>query len=161
MSEPKPPGTDGPGKFAPEADPVIAATRSKSDGAPSHAEQVALEIVAAGHSQVAAGNAIGRSAKTVQRLLKRPEAQAFVTAAQSDRLDQVVGLLGMAAVDAATVVLDELHGESAATRLRAAALALGSFEQLRAAARRDTAIADLNQKLEQLEEEIYEGDDDA
>ncbi|MGI8756167.1 MAG: hypothetical protein ACR2MB_09965 [Acidimicrobiales bacterium] len=161
MSEPKAPDPVGADKPDPGGDPVIASARSKPGGVLSPTEQMALELVAAGHSQIAAGNAIGRSAKTVQRLLRRPEAQAFVAAAQSDRLDQVVGLLGMAAVDAARVVLDELHGEAAATRLRACALALGSFEQLRSAARRDTAIADLNQKLGQLEEELDGEDDDA
>lgn len=160
MPEPQPPSPSGADNHDPGDGTAVVSARLISEGVLSTTEQMALELIAAGHSQVAAGKAIDRSAKTVQRLLKRPEAQAFVACAQADRLDQVVGLLGMAAVDAARVVLDELHGESAATRLRAAALALGSFEQLRSAARRDTAIADLNQKLGQLEQELGEHDSD-
>ena len=110
--------------------PDTASMRVPSKGRLSPMEQTALELVAAGHSKVAAAEAVGRSAKTIQRLLRRPEAQAFLVAAQADRLDQVVGLLGMAPVDAAKVVMDELRGESASTRLRAAALVLGSFDQV-------------------------------
>lgn len=159
MSEPKTPDVDGVLDKDQSHALVPGSTPTNAGGHLSATELMMLELVAAGHSQVAAGEAVGRSAKTVQRLLRRPEAQAFVVAAQADRLDQVVGLLGMAAVDAAKVVMDELHGESAATRLRAAALVLGSFDQLRSAALRSTAIADLNQKLGQIEDEVDEVDD--
>lgn len=152
--------TEPPTGGVPESDvPPPGASAAKSverQAELSPTEQIALELVAAGHSQVAAGEAIGRSAKTIQRLLRRPEAQAFVATAQADRLDQVVGLLGMAAVDAARVVMDELHGESATTRLRAASMVLGSFDRLRSASLRSTAIADLNQKFGQIEMELVD-----
>lgn len=160
MSEQKTPDLDGVAERGQSAALVSGSPPTNASGHLSSTEQTMLELVSAGHSHVAAGEAVGRSAKTVQRLLRRPEAQVFVVAAQADRLDQVVGLLGMAAVDAAQVVMDELHGESAATRLRAAALVLGSFDQLRSAALRSTAIADLHQKLGQLEDEVEEVDDD-
>lgn len=131
-------------------------------GALSTQEVMMLELVAAGHSHAAAGAAAGRSSKTVQRLVKRQDARAFVRSAQAARLDQVVGLLGMASVDAAQVVLDELQGESAASRLRAAALVLGSFERLRSAARQDSVVDELRRGLEQLQAQLdaeEDGDD--
>lgn len=116
-------------------------------------EQTMLQMVAAGHSHAAAASAVGRSSKTVQRLLQRPDARAYVRSAQMERLDQVVGLLGMASVDAAQVVIDELQGPSSASRLRAASLALGTFERLRVAAQRDTAVAQLQQEIAELQHE--------
>ncbi len=123
----------------------------------SVSEQTALQLVAAGRSHEVAGRAIGRSSKSVQRLLRRPEARTFVRSAQAERLDQVVGLLGLAPVDAAQVVLDELQASTSATRLRAAALVLGSFERLRAAAQQDTAIAQLHREIDQLQAELGGG----
>lgn len=113
-------------------------------------EVIVMELKAAGMSNEAAGAAVDRSAKTVQRLLCRPEARARVRELQAERLDQVVGHLGLAVVDAAQVVRSEMRSERAEIRLRAAALALRGFADLRAAGHQAVIVESLRNKLDEL-----------
>lgn len=117
-----------------------------------------FELVAARYSRSAADAAVDRSGKTVHRRLQRPEARASVRAVHLDRLDQVVGLLGVASVDAAHVVLEELQGPSSAMRLKAAALVLGTFEELRVAGQRDTSADQLEQQIADICAQNQEAD---
>ncbi|CAN5232669.1 hypothetical protein BH20ACT3_BH20ACT3_12400 [soil metagenome] len=80
-------------------------------------EVMILELKAAGASNEAAGAAADRSAKTVQRLLRRPEAGALLRELQAERLEQVVGEMGMAVVDAAKGVCCVRGGHVSSARL--------------------------------------------
>jgi phage terminase small subunit len=123
-------------------------------------EVMILELKAAGASNEAAGAAADRSAKTVQRLLRRPEAGALLRELQAERLEQVVGEMGMAVVDAAKVVRAEMRGDRPELRLRAAGLALRGFAELRAAAHQAVVVESLRNKVDALEtslEQIEEG----
>lgn len=135
------------------------ATSSKDDEPFTVRERMMLEHKAAGASNEAAGAAARRSAKTVQRLLRRPEARSLLRELQSDRLDQVVGELGMAVVDAAKVVRAEMSGDRPELRLRAAALALRGFPELRAAAQQAAVVECLQVQLDDLQVSIEKIED--
>lgn len=84
MSDHDPPRVEGVDGVHLEGAPIVPADQTRLHGVLPPMEQMALELVASVHSHAAAGAHIGRSAKTVQRLLKRPEARAFVRSAQAE-----------------------------------------------------------------------------
>ena len=70
------------------------------------------------------------------------------------RLDQLVGMLAMASVDAVQVVGFELEGEEAVTRIRAAALILTSYERLRSVARQGSDVEEFRRDLQEVRERL-------
>ncbi|MFN8018962.1 MAG: hypothetical protein U0P45_12685 [Acidimicrobiales bacterium] len=129
-------------------------------------ELIILELVAAGESHEVAGAAVGRSAKTVQRLLRRPEAMALVRTIQAERLDQVVAALGLATVKAAKVICEELEADQSEVRLRAADLAMRHYDKVAASVRQRVVIDGLRMRIDELRAQLEaalgeESDDEA
>ena len=112
-------------------------------------ELVALRLVA-GDSHAAAGLAIGRSAKWVQRRLRDPVFRNYVTSLRSARVEQAAAGLGSLLERAVSVVGEGLESDRLCDRLAAARLVFDRSRVFRADADLAAEIDDLRVQVQEL-----------
>ncbi len=105
--------------------------------------QAAL-LLARGHTTDKAGEAVGVNGRTVRRWRDNPDFEAQIQTARRAILAEAVAALGSAARDAVTALHEALKDDSAAVRVRAAAVLLGALPNI-------AEHADLNERIAALE----------
>lgn len=120
----------------------------------STTDDVMIEMLANGNTHLATGEAMGRSSKFVQRRLRDPEFARRVAERQSERLHQVVGLLGNHVVEAIETMKDELQAERSSDRLRAASLIVGSLVKVREQVELDLVVTQLRAEIDELRKKL-------
>jgi hypothetical protein len=108
--------------------------------------RVAL-LLAQGHTADKAGEAVGVSGRTVRRWREDPAFEAEIQKARQAILAEAVAALGAAARDAVATLHAALTEDSAAVRVRAAAVLLGALPNLAEFAELSDRIAALEAAL--------------
>ena len=111
----------------------------------------------AGHSQTSAAELVGLSAKTVKRRLDDPAFAAAVVSARRSFLDQILGKLSQAGVEATDTLVELLNSGRPADRLRAAEAVLSHAARYS----RQLAEQDIATRLDRLEAVLLEKDQPA
>ena len=96
--------------------------------------RAAAEVIASGGSYTDAGEACGRSKRTIIRWMSDPDFARLVADLRAERLSEVAGRLAELAPRAVQVLADAMDSELPAERLRGAQLALEWSIRLRRAA---------------------------
>lgn len=110
-------------------------------------------LVAQGVGADKAGDAVGRSGRTIRRWRQQdPEFEAEVQAARREILDQAVLALGQAAADAVTTLHAALQEDNAHIRVRAAAALLAALPAI-------TAHVEFSERLAALEAAVQDRDE--
>ena len=124
------------------------------DGALSDRDVVMAQALGAGHSQTSAAELVGLSAKTVKRRLDDPAFAAAVVSARRSFLDQILGKLSQAGVEATDTLVELLNSGRPADRLRAAEAVLSHAARYS----RQLAEQDIATRLDRLEAVLLEKD---
>jgi hypothetical protein len=109
-------------------------------------------LLARGAGADRAGEAVGRSARTIRRWrAEDPEFEAQVQAARREILDQAVMALGQAAADAVATLHGALHDDNPHVRVRAAVGLLAALPAI-------TAHVSFEERLAALETAVRDGE---
>ena len=127
------------------------------DGALSDRDFVMAQALGAGHSQTSAAELVGLSAKTLKRRLDDPAFAAAVASARRSFLDQILGKLSQAGVEATDTLVELLNSGRPADRLRAAEAVLSHAARYS----RQLAEQDIATRLDRLEAVLLEKDQPA
>ncbi len=125
------------------------------DGRLSADHELVALLLAEGQSDAAAGMAVGRSAKYVQRLRRsNPGFVARVQELKSQRAAQVAAGLGALLEEAVAAVSRGLSAERPADQLRAASLVFDRFRVFRSETEAEERLAAMQAEIFELRETL-------
>ena len=141
----------------PQRQPGTETGDGDGDDALSDRDFVMAQALGAGHSQTSAAELVGLSAKTLKRRLDDPAFAAAVASARRSFLDQILGKLSQAGVEATDTLVELLNSGRPADRLRAAVAVLSHAARYS----RQLAEQDIATRLDRLEALLLEQDQPA
>lgn len=120
--------------------------------------RLAAEVLATGGSYTAAGEACGRSKRTIIRWMADADFARLVADLRAERLSEVAGRLAELAPRAVDVLAEAMNSEHAAERLRGAQLALEWSIRLRRAADLEARMLEVERRQGLRPQRDEEGD---
>jgi len=142
-----------------EGDPAEGGVYEDPEGLDVFDEMLVV-LKSEGRSDAAIALQLGRSTKTVQRHRQRPAVKAALAARQRERVAEVRSRLGVAAVEAVSVLQEGLRSYRMTEQLRAAQITLNALFRMRSDDGNAEIIEEMIEQMAEIER-LREGQEPA